>query len=118
MRVSADLRLLAFYSTFLGLNAAQAQTWTQTGAPSNAWAAIACTADGYNLVAAAGGQVSNGQIYTSTNSGTTWSLTAAPMLRWTSVASAADGRKLIAAAYDRGIYTSTDAGTSWISNNL
>ena len=118
MRVSADLRLFAFYSVFLVLKAAQAQTWTQTGAPSNAWAAIACSADGSNLVAAAGGQVLNGQIYTSTNSGANWNLTAAPMLRWTSVAGSADGRKLIAAAYDRGIYTSTDAGTSWISNNV
>ena len=95
-----------------------AQTWTETGSPSNVWSAVSCSADGSRLLAATGGQFANGQLYISTDSGTNWALTGAPSLRWTSVASSVDGTKLIAAAYDRGIYTSADSGTTWISNNV
>src|SRR3954462_6373977 len=83
----------------------RAQTWTETGSPSNLWSAVACSADGSRLLAATGGQFVNGQLYISTDSGTNWALTGPSSMRWTSVASSADGTKQIAAAYDRGIYT-------------
>lgn len=118
MTISRYLLLLALILGVISRESSRAQTWTQTGAPSNAWYAIACSADGARLVAATGGQFVNGQVYTSTNSGTNWSLTGAPSQRWTSVACSADGIRLVAAAYDRAIYTSADAGTSWTSNNI
>jgi photosystem II stability/assembly factor-like uncharacterized protein len=102
----------------VALESGHAQTWMETGSPSNLWSAVACSADGSRLLAATGGQFANGPLYLSTDSGTNWTLTGAPSLRWTSVASSADGTKLIAAAYDRGIYTSADGGTTWTSNNV
>src|SRR5260221_8228781 len=78
---------------------APAQTWTQTGAPSNYWAGVACSADGTALAAITGGQFYVGQIYTSTNAGTNWTLSSAPSLHCTSVASSAHGNHLAALAY-------------------
>jgi hypothetical protein len=95
----------------------QEQTWTPTGAPSTNWCAIACSADGSQVIAASGNLLANGQIYKSTNSGTNWSLTSAASLHWTSVACSADGTRLIAAAYFNDVYTSTNAGATWHPNN-
>src|SRR5262245_21123609 len=95
-----------------------AQTWTQTGAPSNVWAAIACSAVGTKLGAAAGGQSFLGQIYTSTNGGTNWTPTGAPSNHWTAIASSSDGSRLAATAYGTGIFTSTNSGATWASNNI
>ncbi len=72
---------------------ASAQSWSNTGAPTNAWVAITCSANGSNVVAAAGGSSTTGQIYTSTNAGVKWNPTAAPTLHWTPVASSADGAR-------------------------
>jgi hypothetical protein len=99
-------------------------TWTPTSAPQNAWTAVASSADGTMLVAAAGvggWPVSgDGQIYTSTNSGATWTASGAPVQDWLAVASSADGTRLVAAtASDTGvaptglIYVSSDAGATW-----
>jgi hypothetical protein len=53
---------------------AQAQNWLQTTAPTNDWRAIASSADGTKLVAAA----SPGFIYTSADSGNSWTPCNAP----------------------------------------
>ena len=79
---------------------------------SQPWVAVASSADGTRLVAAA----SIGQIYTSTDSGATW--TARESSRyWTAVASSSDGTKLVAAASIGQIYTSTDSGVTWIARD-
>jgi hypothetical protein len=93
-----------------------AQTWTQTGAPSNGgWYGIASSADGNKLVA-----VRNNSIYLSTNSGVTWTPSFVPTgKQWQGIASSADGVKLAAAdANFGGIFTSTNSGLTWISNSV
>jgi len=92
--------LLLVAAVWSGLNFAFAQTWIQqTNAPSTNWTAVASSADGNKLVAAAYG----GLIYTSTNSGDTWTqCTNAPDEGWESVASSADGTTLVAVAYNNG----------------
>ena len=83
---------------------ASAQSWTRTSAPTNAWTAVAVSADGTRLVA-----VGNRFIYTSTNYGLTWISNSAPTISWLSVASSADGAKLAAVA--NSVYT--NSGTVW-----
>jgi hypothetical protein len=83
---------------------ASAQTWTRTSAPTNAWTAVAASADGTRLVA-----VGNRFIYTSANYGLTWISNSAPTVSWLSVASSADGAKLAAVA--NSVYT--NSGTVW-----
>lgn len=115
----------AFHGVMLlgaGLAAAlntQAQSWLNTGAPTNAWAAIACSADATRVFALFGSTTPiAGAIFSSTNGGTNWSMTGAARGNWASIASSADGQKLIAANSGIGIYTSTDAGSSWTSNTI
>jgi photosystem II stability/assembly factor-like uncharacterized protein len=114
--------LLLVAAILYGANFAFAQTWTQRSAPITNWTAIACSADGGRLIAAANGGVGPGPsyiilpgpIYISTNSGATWSqATNAPAAAWCSVASSADGSKLLAAVYRGGIYRSVDSGLTW-----
>jgi len=112
------IRALAFSVLFTVAWNTQAQIWIQTGALSNRWAGIACSADGAKLAAVSGGQFYAGQIYTSTNGGTNWSLTTAPTQHWTSIASSSDGTRLAAAAYASGIYTSTNAGATWVPTSV
>jgi hypothetical protein len=103
---SALLICAAVIFTITTVNSASAQIWFQTGAPSNAWASVASSADGNRLVAVSG----NGLIYTSTNYGSTWLSNNAPSNNWTAVACSADGTKLVASGgYD--VYT--NAGTTW-----
>lgn len=88
------------------------QTWTPTSAPITNWSCVASSTDGSKLVAA----VTNGFIYTSTNSGLTWTQTSAPSTVWTSLASSADGTKLFAGSYLfylLPIYCSSDSGATW-----
>jgi hypothetical protein len=118
--MKSHIRLLMIIGLLAGIYQADAQTWTQTSAPSNSWRCIASSADGGKCVAGTW----PGPIYTSTNSGTTWTQTSAPNDYWSSIASSADGTKLLAAAayissgYPGGVYTSTNSGISWISNSL
>jgi photosystem II stability/assembly factor-like uncharacterized protein len=91
-----------------------AQLWNLTVTPIDGWAAVACSANGSNLIAA--GYLGNA--YTSPDRGATWKLTSLTIDEYaymTSVASSADGVKLVAAAGGSGgaIYTSTNSGTSW-----
>ncbi len=84
---------------------ASAQTWLQTSAPTNAWTAVASSADGTSLVAA-GAHF----IYTSTDYGSTWISNNALNTSWTSVASSADGSRLVATG---GGAIFTNSGTTW-----
>src|SRR5205823_8563981 len=69
-----------------------AQEWTPTSAPVADWQAVASSADGGKLVAAAWG----GSVYTSANSGTTWTVTGLSSPYAFGVASLSDGGKLVA----------------------
>jgi len=80
-----------------------------TGANRN-WQALASSANGINVVAAASG----GQIYTSTDAGANWTAQAgAPTANWGGLASSADGTNLAAIVNGGKIYVSTDAGLTW-----
>jgi hypothetical protein len=70
----------------------------------SSWSAVACSADGTKMVAAAEATDVNdsflpGPIYTSTDSGESWGISGAPSNVWYSVACSADGTQLVAAAY-------------------
>jgi len=78
---------------------------------SRAWASIASSADGMEIVSAV---ASNGYVYTSSDRGSTWTeQTAAGSRNWRAVASSADGVHLVAAADNDHIYVSSDSGTTW-----
>jgi hypothetical protein len=94
------------------------QNWVSNG-PTAFWSAIACSADGSKLVAAAGDTLGNtGFLYTNDNSGQgTWTARGSSG-QWVSVASSADGTRLVAANYGgggAGIYTSVNSGGTWTS---
>lgn len=99
---------------FLGYSNA---VWLPSGAPSAAWIAMACSADGTTIVAV----VTNAPfgIEISTNSGETWSASGTINKAWRSLASSSDGRRLItgvgSASASGLIYFSTDSGGSWTS---
>ena len=100
-----------------------------TSAPPSGWQAIACSANGTNLVAFEAPDQSPrvGQIYTSRDRGANWTLTSAHADQWTALASSADGSKLVAvagasatnwspqvlAANSGQIISSADFGTNW-----
>jgi len=111
-----NFRILLVVSTvLLAANFVLAQTWTQTSAPETNWTAVASSANGTKLVAAA----NRGGIWVSTNSGATWTQTSAPRTFWVSIASSADGCKLAAAVgriptTSGPFYTSTNSGATWI----
>ncbi|MGA2558020.1 MAG: immunoglobulin domain-containing protein, partial [Verrucomicrobiota bacterium] len=88
------------------------QNWTLTSAPTNAWSAVACSADGRRIVAVA----NVGGIYTSTNSGGNWNLTGAPTTNWTAVACSTNGGDIVAASVGL-IWFSTNSGTNWNAGN-
>lgn len=92
--------------------------WATTS-PLAVWTALASSADGSKLVAAAfpDFQTDVGPIYVSEDSGKTWNDRSVPGVTgsWNSVASSADGNKLVACIRVNGsIYTSVDSGRSWI----
>jgi hypothetical protein len=122
------------YSGNLGsiyLSTNSGATWATPAGPSNfwltnIWSAVASSADGTKLVAAAEASVESssflpGPIYTSANSGVTWTPSGAPSNVWYSVACSADGTRLVAAAYAGPsqvggtgyLYTSADSGVTW-----
>ena len=111
--------LLAASTALLTANFALGQTWTQTSAPNSSWSAVASSADGTKLLAAAFGK-SPSRIYTSKDSGVSWTTNSSPNAVWGAIASSADGNTLVAsvAFYLRTnvIYVSTNAGATWTSN--
>lgn len=64
---STLFKFVFFWCWFIILNSAFSQTWTPTSAPTNAWVALACSADGNILIATTGAHC-----FTSTNSGISW----------------------------------------------
>jgi hypothetical protein len=116
---------------FTVVDVACAQPWATTTAPDLPWKALASSADGSRLVAAANTVAYFGgppaPIFVSTNAGASWAQTSAPSNNWSSVACSADGIKLVAVAtvfsvgnFSQGfgggdglIYTSPDLGTTW-----
>jgi len=85
--------------------------WEQeTNSGIRSWYAIAASADGMKLAAAA----YNNYIYTSTNGGLTWTAkTNSGQRGWYSLTSSADGMRLAAGVNSGYIYTSTDGGATW-----
>jgi hypothetical protein len=100
-------------------------SFSATGSPADDWFAVASSADGTRLAAAA----LSGAIYTSTNAGASWLSNNVPALNWRSLASSADGTRLVAASA-QGIYisqpppalsialTSDSLALSWPSTTL
>lgn len=88
--------------------------WHVTGAPTKAWSAVACSADGSRILAASRVQSEIGSLWLSTNSGATWISNSLPGYDWVSVAVSADGNKLFACA-GPAICISTNAGVHWRS---
>jgi hypothetical protein len=110
---------------FIGAPSVFGQDWTLTGAPTNAWSAVACSVDGRTMYACAGGGTefirAPNSIYTSSDGGVSWAKTGAPSNSWGSIACSADGRKLVAAVGTLtlgGLYTSEDGGANWRSNDI
>ena len=99
---------------------AEGQNWTLTSAPASNWVCVASSADGHQLLAAAGAPAflgpAAGPIFISTNSGGTWAPSGAPVTNWATMASSADGTFLIAAGGQGPNYTSTNSGTTWLPN--
>jgi hypothetical protein len=94
-----------------------AQTWTQTGAPTNLWDSISCSADGKNLIAAN----NFGSLYFSTNYGVTWveATNGETDGNWVHTgANSADGSVLGAADFISGVWLSDDSGATWNLANL
>ena len=98
-------------------------SWTATTFSNVIWGAVACSADGRKLVAAAYGVIGvvGGAMYSSSDSGVTWALNGAPSRNnWVSVASSADGTRLVAASgpyNNSGIYISTNSGATWVQTS-
>ncbi len=115
--MKAFLRLILLCAGVGAAAHSRAQAWMNTGAPTNGWTGLACSADAMRVVPVFGETTYKaGAIFSSTNGGTNWNITGAPRGNWVAIASSADGQKLIAAAYGTGIYTSADGGSSWTSN--
>ena len=107
-------RLLLFFTIAAGnlcFAAASAfgQNWTPTTAPTNAWVAVAASADCSTIAAVIGG----GGIYNSLDAGTNWNLSNASSNNWTAIACSTNGVKMAAAVNGGGIWLSSDSGTSW-----
>src|SRR4051794_39767527 len=88
----------------------EGQTWQVTSAPAAKWTALACSADGNTIYAAATPYAGvPALLYRSTNGGIAWQPTTAPTQTFNAyncVSCSADGKKILAAA--DGIYLSRD----------
>jgi Immunoglobulin I-set domain len=118
MKAKCLVRLMVCFPGLLAaVHSAGGQTWTKTAAHSNNWSAVASSADGAKLVAAARWDASGnnpGLIYTSADSGKTWMRTSAPSNYWVSLACSADGTELAAVLNDSA-YISVDSGATWVA---
>ena len=93
--------------------------WLSSGAPTETWNALACSADGSKMAATIDGGTSGSLgIYVSTDSGHTWNASGASASTfWQSIGSSADGTRLIAgqgsSSTSGHILISTNSGTTW-----
>ena len=86
-------------------------SWLPSDAASAGWIAMASSADGSHMAAAAD---SSSVIYTSTDYGQDWSASGSVSAVWRCVASSSDGSRLIAGQGSNGnIYYSTNGGGNW-----
>lgn len=83
--------------------------WTLTAAPTNAWVAVAASANCSTIAAVA----NPGGIYYSLDSGTNWAQSDAATNNWTAIACSTDGTSMTAAINGGGIWKSADSGASW-----
>lgn len=114
MRIPAWL----VFTGLSGVAATQAQTWIQTSAPITNWSAVASSADGTRLAAAASG-MEGGFIFVSTNSGVDWTQTSAPNTNWGALASSADGQRLVATTWGgESIWTTTNGALTWTEDSV
>lgn len=105
-------------------------SWWISSAPTNQlWWAVACSANGSFMVAAAlesyASSPAPGPIYVSHDSGVTWTPTTAPLATWGSLACSADGTRVTAGTTAAAISAtigacySIDSGTNWtVDTNL
>ena len=84
------------------------------------WRGITSSSDGTKLAAVVwdgnhGNTVSEGNIWTSTDSGANWTEVNSTgiMKKWFGITSSSDGVKLAAVVWDGNIWTSTDSGATW-----
>ncbi len=122
-RVSPGLLAVVLY--FSAHYCALAQQWTLVRVPvednqvldpdGSGWqfSSVACSADGFRMVAVGSGNLSGAPICVSSDGGLTWRATSAPLNYWTTVVSSTNGLRLAASGSD-GIYTSSDGGTNWV----
>ncbi|MEZ5386335.1 MAG: protein kinase [Prosthecobacter sp.] len=81
--------------------------WKMRKQGRSGWFAVASSADGNKLLAAAPGSV-----HMSADSGATWKSVGLAG-QWRAAASSADGSRLAVAGVNTSIFTSTDAGATW-----
>jgi hypothetical protein len=111
-------RFLLFAGTAMGIlcfgrTSSYGQTnWTLTMAPSNAWVAVAASADCSTIAAV----IAGGGIYNSLDSGTNWNQSDAPTNNWSAIASSTNGVNMTAAVNGGGIWRSSDSGASWLQS--
>ena len=90
-------------------------TWGSQGFSSGTayWSAIASSADGTHLIAAAGYSpylLQSGVVYVSITSGATWTVSYNTSAAWSCVACSADGTKMAAAIRGGTVYTNYGSG--------
>ena len=82
------------------------------------WKGVASSSDGSRIAAIS----TNGQLWTSTNSGTTWeshtALSALGLTTWQNIVTDASGDTLTVASGNGSVYSSGDFGTTWTATNL
>ena len=82
------------------------------------WKGVASSSDGSRIAAIS----TNGQLWTSTNSGTTWeshtALNALNLTTWQNIVTNASGETLTVASGNGSVYSSGDFGTTWTATNL
>jgi hypothetical protein len=104
------------YVGYVFLSTNSGETWEGASVPTtNEYGAIACSADGSQLVVAStAGPPYGGPLYTSSDSGVNWTMNSVlPAGDWGFVASSADGNRLVAMDTWGRISVSSDAGASW-----
>ena len=125
LRQRPSVALVAGLGGFLSVASfTLAEPWAGTS-PHRWWSAVATSADGRTIAAAAIGYYGYSPAFCiSTNAGLSWMQSPVPSDNLSSVACSADGMKLVAAArafwdstasnyVDGLIYTSSDAGSTW-----
>ena len=90
------------------------QTWTNAGAPSSYFTAVACSANGSTWIAI-GGRIG---CTVSTNYGETWNGIESSILGPNCVACSADASKVFCGTEEVAIYSSTNSGLTWTTNEL